>query len=239
MENLDRNEVKEFYDGIDNVWPQNDKWHDYNQSEIKNFIHKSLDKILSKSCMILNAGSGGNTYDISLEMYHIDIVENKIKKYKRHFVGSIEDMPFNDDYFDIVICVGSVINYCDAVKSISELARVLKHSGMLVLEFENSYSFEFRNTSAYRANVSLVTTSYFGKPHKMWVYSFNYISKLLFNNKIKILDIYPYHILSSLFYYYTKNENIAAKYTYLDSFLRHIPILRKHSGNILLLGKKM
>lgn len=239
MENLDPREIKKFYNGVDEVWPQNDRWHDYNQAQIKKYIHKSLRKFLIENRMILNAGSGGNNYDIKAEMYHVDIVENKIRKYKNNFVGSIEDMPFNNDYFDIVICVGSVINYCDAAKAIRELTRVLKHNGILILEFENSSSFEFRKTPAYRANVSIVTTSYFGKPHKIWVYSLKYITKLLFNNNIRILNICSYHILSSLIYYYTKNENVAAKYTYFDVLLRHIPVIRNSSGNILLLGKKI
>lgn len=239
MGKLEPREVKEFYNNVDEVWPQNDKWHDYNQAEIKKYIHKTLSKFLFENCIILNAGSGGNDYDIRAEMYHVDIVENKIKKYKNHVVSSIEDMPFSNDYFDIVICVGSVINYCDAVKAISELTRVLKRKGILILEFENSHSFEFRKTPAYRTNVSIVTTSYFGNPHRIWVYSLNYIAKLLFSNKIKILNIYSYHILSSLLYYYTKDENVAAKFTILDYLLRHIPIIRNSSGNILLSGKKI
>lgn len=107
-------------------------------------------------------------------MYHIDIAENKINQTFHHVVGNIEEMPFNNESFDIVICVGSVLNYCDSLKAINELSRVLRKNGTLILEFENSYSFEYRDTSSYKSNLGIITTSYFDTPHKMWVYSLNY-----------------------------------------------------------------
>lgn len=234
MDRIDKNKVKEFYENLEDVWPQKDKWHDINQKEIKKYLHKfSLD-----GCKILNAGSGGNDYDIKNDMYHIDIAENKINQTFHHVVGNIEEMPFNNESFDIVICVGSVLNYCDSLKAINELSRVLRKNGTLILEFENSYSFEYRDTSSYKSNLGIITTSYFDTPHKMWVYSLNYILDLLSENNINANDIYPFHILSSLSYYHNQNENKAAKYAMFDKILRYIPILRYHSGNIILSGTK-
>lgn len=235
---IDYKTVKEFYSKVDNVWPSNNRWHNYNQSEIKKYIHKKLNNVLHSSKKVLNAGSGGTNYDLGIEMYHVDIVENKIKKYKHHFVTSIENIPFKDNFFDIVICVGSVINYCDAAKTVNELIRVLKHNGIIILEYENSYSFEYMNTISYKSSAAIITTSYFNKPHNMWVYSNKYICKLLLSNKIIIMDRHPYHILSSLIVHYTKDERLASRFSFLDVIFRHIPFIRNHSGNTILLGRK-
>lgn len=234
MEEFDANEIKAFYERVDTVWPKNDKWHNLNQKEIKKFIYR----VPLQNCKILNAGSGGNNYDLNVDMYHVDVAESKIKNYKNHIVSSIENMPFDDNSFDIVICVGSVLNYCDALKAINEMARVLSKNGLLILEFENSYSFEFKNTKAYKANAAVVTTNYFNTPHRMWVYSLDYVCRLLRENNLVPSNIYPFHILSSFAYFHNKNENKAAKYALFDKIFRHIPIIQKHSGNVILLGKK-
>lgn len=234
MDNFNTAEIKDFYENIDNVWPENDDWHYWNQKEIKKYIHS----FKLHSGRILNAGSGGNTYDLSVDMYHVDIAESKIKNTNKYVVSSIEEMPFEDNYFDVVICVGSVINYCDAVKAISEMGRVLKHGGLLILEFENSYSFEFKNTKAYKASAAVVTTNYFNKSHRMWVYSLNYICSIMHENKLIAGDFYPYHILSGLVYFYNRNENKAAKYVWWDKIFRHLPIIRQYSGNMILTGRK-
>ena len=36
------------------------------------------------------------------------------------------------NFFDTAICVGSVINYCDALTALSEIYRVLKHDSYLI-----------------------------------------------------------------------------------------------------------
>lgn len=234
MSQLSQKEIEDFYRQVNNVWPDNDKWHDISQLEIQKYIHR----FCFTNCTILNAGSGGNNYGLTNEMIHVDIAENKIKNTKKYYVCSIENMPFQNESFDVIICVGSVLNYCDAVKAINEMSRVLKPGGILILEFENSYSFEFMKTAAYKTNASIITTNYFNKPHKMWVYSPNYISKILSKEKMIVKDVRTFHILSSLSYYYNRNENKAAKYASLDKIFRHIPIIRKHSGNIILFAKK-
>lgn len=186
MEEFDANEIKAFYERVDTEWPKNDKWHNLNQKEIKKFIYR----VPLQNCKILNAGSGGNNYDLNVDMYHVDVAESKIKNYKNHIVSNIENMPFDDNSFDIVICVGSVLNYCDALKAINEMARVLSKNGLLILEFENSYSFEFKNTKAYKANAAVVTTNYFNTPHRMWVYSLDYCAKTILCQAIYIHFIY-------------------------------------------------
>ncbi len=59
-------------------------------------------------------------------------------------------MPFNNLFFDNILCVGSVLNYCDALTALSELSRVLKPNGNLILEYESSWGFEYLHKSCYK-----------------------------------------------------------------------------------------
>ncbi|MDY0177912.1 MAG: class I SAM-dependent methyltransferase [Bacilli bacterium] len=120
-----------------------DPWH----HEVEKIIRKRVLKVLKKYCksdsIVLNAGSGGEDYPCKGKLIHLDLVEKNIKKFKDHIVASITDIPCEDQSVDIVICVGSVINYTDAEKAINEFSRLLKPNGSLILEFERSDSADF------------------------------------------------------------------------------------------------
>lgn len=47
--------------------------------------------------------------------------------------GSITDLPFPDERFDMVVCADVISQVEDASKALSEFARVLKHGGMVVI----------------------------------------------------------------------------------------------------------
>ena len=73
---------------------------------IKNFVHKTLDTLnIGPDTKILNAGSAGNTYYDEGEQFHIDLVESKLRGVKNAIVGNIINMPYEDEFFDVVICV--------------------------------------------------------------------------------------------------------------------------------------
>lgn len=230
MKKIDINEVKNFYEALDNVWPQNNSWHNVNQANIFKFVNKVK---FNDNDTILNAGSGGTDYGLKQEIYNIDIAENKNKLFKHFVQGNIEATPFDSDYFDAIICVGSVINYCDAGKVISEFSRIIKSGGKLIVEFESSYSFELFHTNAYMKSAELITTSYFNMPHKMWVYSPKYILRLLKCSGFRVCKTRTYHIFSSLAIYHLNDENKAAKYAALDNIFRYVPFVKWHSGNVI------
>lgn len=231
MDEKDIKETCDFYESVNNVWPDKNPWHDISQSEIRKEISKLI--IHDKNTKILNAGSGGNDYNLKCTMYNIDVVAGVNAQLPNFTLGSIEQMPYGDYFFDIIICVGSVINYCDAAKSISEFARVLKRKGILLLEFESSYGFEYIHTDAYMKNVAKVTCQYLGKEHKLWVYSPNYILNILKSNNFRILKKHPFHILSSYMYSKGKSEDDSAKYARYDLLYKHIPNIKNHSSNII------
>lgn len=229
-------EVKEFYEQIAEVWPENDKWHQYSKSQIFSYICKLK---YSKNAYILNAGSGGSNYGLSQKMMHVDIAENKIDCFPEYINSSIEKMPFKDNIFTDIICVGSVINYCDVVAAIHEFSRVLLSGGSLVLEFESSWGYEHRKSSSFKQDADIVQLPYFGELHSQWLYSPKYISSILKMEGFYVTNEYRFHYLSGISFSRCHDENKAAKYVIFDSLCKRIPYIRKHSNNVIFRCKKL
>lgn len=236
MPEFDLNKIKEFYNRIPEIWAADDVWHTYSHHELERYIHSYL--TMFKDTVVLNAGSGGNDYGISCQkMYHIDIAEEKIKNCENHIVASIEKLPFPDESFDNIICVGSVLNYCDAFQAISELSRVLKTTGKIILEFESSWGYEYWNTKEYKSPVTIITLEYMHEQHTQWLFSPEYIYKILKQYNLKILEQFPFHILDGLLSKIL-SENLSVKLTRIDHIIKKWPIFRKHGNNIILLLEK-
>lgn len=228
------------YNEMPKIWPENDMWYQYTHSQISSFLkHISAKYNFTCNTKILNAGSGGNTYDICGIHYHIDIAEQKVENIPNSYVGNIEKMPFQNNEFDVCICVGSVINYCDALTAINEIARVLKKGGLLILDYDQSHSLEFYGTIHFNKTADIIETFNSGYVDKTWIYSPQYISNILKHHNMNILALQKYHILTPLIYRLTHNEDKAAKYAKYDKLLIHIPFLKDLSCNIILCSQKV
>lgn len=232
---LEQENIKSFYNNISNVWGNHDPWHDYSQEVITSYIkHKDV----FKNSIVLNAGSAGNSYGIKCHlMYHVDIANEKIKDIENAVIASIENMPFNNLFFDNILCVGSVLNYCDALTALSELSRVLKPNGNLILEYESSWGFEYLHKSCYKKDACIITTEYIEKKHNQWLYSPQYIEKILESCDFRILDIYPFHIFDGLCSKFL-DDQLAVYLTKVDKLLHKFPVIKKHGNNMILHCKK-
>jgi ubiquinone/menaquinone biosynthesis C-methylase UbiE len=231
MKKLDQEKVKIFYNSVSDVWGNHDPWHEYSLNIIKAYI---TNKTFFKNTFVLNAGSAGNTYNIDCGlMYHVDIADEKIKETENAYVANIESMPFADSFFDNILCVGSVLNYCDALNAISELARVLKPEGNLVLEFESSWGFEYLGKDDYKRDACIIATEYIEKQHAQWLYAPTYIFKILKSYGFEIVQKYPFHIADGLLSKFM-NDQQAVFWTWMDKVLKHISFFRNHGNNIIL-----
>lgn len=237
---IDIDFVRDMYNEMQEIWPEDDAWYLYTHSQISLFLLKISSKYgFNNELKVLNAGSGGNTYGLPGVHYHIDVADQKLKNIPNSYVGNIEYMPYSDNEFDLCICVGSVINYCDALTAISEMARVIKKDGFFILDYDQSHSLEFWGTSHYNKTADIIETFNSGYTDKTWIYSPDYISAILRKLHFKILDTHKYHILSPLIYKMTNNENKASKFAKLDKIMSHIPILKDFSCNIILCARKI
>ena len=166
-------------------------------------------------------------------MYHVDIANKKLENIENAVIASIEKMPFDDLFFDNILCVGSVLNYCDALTAISELSRVLKSNGNLILEYESSWGFEYLHKDCYKKDACIITTEYIEKEHNQWLYSPKYIKNILKTCSLNIIEKYPFHIsdgLSSKFL----DDQTAINWVKIDTLLCKFPFFKEHGNNIIM-----
>lgn len=107
---------------------------------IKEFLAKK------KETVILDAGCGNGKYAYSLSdlvyknIYAIDLFEElKTDKfvYKK---GSIDDIPFDNNFFNLIYC-NSVIHYLENILTgMMEFNRVLKQGGICIITAHTKYS---------------------------------------------------------------------------------------------------
>lgn len=233
MANLE--DVKKLYDEVDSVWPQNDKWHKYIHKKTTEIVEKWA-KSSSKS-LILNAGSGGTTYRINGEIYHVDLCENKINNFSHYWVGSIEHLPYADNYFDLIICVGSVLNYCDNINEIiHEFNRVLKPCGRIILEYEKSESAEFIASANYGKSHFIEDFVYNNQRHKLCLYSYFTVNEIMIKLNFTLKKQKWLHILSSIKLGSPPLYDKAARYAKYDPFLQFLGV--QNSSNVICLYQK-
>lgn len=185
MNGVDSNEVKNFYNTHSQMWEIND-WYKYSHNVITSYLQSQ-----KYTGNILNAGSGGNSYGIDEPMLHLDISEEKLKKLDKNMtiVGNVENIDlFSFKKFDAIICVGSVINYCNSYRVIENFQYWMKDGGFLYLEFENSNSFEYIFSEVYGKTQTIIETEYIESNHRICVYSYSYLISLLNTNNFEIRE---------------------------------------------------
>ena len=71
--------------------------------------------------------------DISADMIETATSKSRVKKNVRFKIGDVEDLPYENGAFDIVTCSHSFHHYPDQKKAVSEMHRVLKDNGKLII----------------------------------------------------------------------------------------------------------
>ena len=233
---LDQETVRDFYEKVEEIWPEDDPWHLYSKSQIEKNLRAHY---FPTDAYVLNAGSGGSDYGLSCKMHHVDLAENKIMKHENYTVASISQLPFSDEQFTDIICVGSVLNYCGAVEALAELTRVLRPSGFLLLEYESSCGFGYMGQEAYyKQHAVLATVDYRRERHMQWLYSPCYINGVLGSIGLKIIKSIGFHYFSGLYLKITGNEQKATKFAKFDNIARRLPFIHMHAHNMFLVCQK-
>lgn len=215
-------------------WPEHDAWHSHTYTTINATVEQWLAKYVTDDIIVLNAGSGGSIYKNCENMIHLDIVEKYISKYKNYIVGTVENIALPDASVDGIVCVGSVLNYSDAQKAISEFSRILKKNGFLILEFERSESAEFLFSTNHGQAIFSQKYNYNKQTHLLWMYSEKLIRILLHQYYFSIRKCKRLHILSSLLYRVGLPEEKAAHLMCFDSLTQKISYPFAHNTMLLL-----
>jgi len=232
---FDIDEIKKYYDEAEEIWPESDLWHTKTNKEINSFLKKTN---WSADSYVLNAGSGGSTYGLPYNFHHVDISSNHMEGLTNFTKANIEKLPFENDTFDNCICVGSVLNYCDAVPALTELSRVIKGGGEIILEFENSWGYRYKGTKTYGLSAGVATINFRNIDHTQWVYTEKYIESLCTQYGLKLTQRKRFHIISSLVLNKNNDESIASRYFWLDKLTSNVSFFSKHANNIIFKLKK-
>lgn len=129
-------DVKKLYVEVDCVRPQNDRWHKYIHNKTTKIV-KRWTKSSSKS-LILNAGSGGTSYKINGEIYHVDLCEKMTNQISHYWVRNIVPLPYVESgiYKSMIwSAILSSFSKCETIKMLrfSRWMQSIKYS----IEFES------------------------------------------------------------------------------------------------------
>jgi hypothetical protein len=237
MAEITSGDVLNIFDNDEPIW--NDRWHLYTRKKIEEFIQTNQN-IINESKHIINAGSSGETYNIDdKKTLHIDLVEKRIEDKPHHLVANLEDIPINSQEADLIVCVGSVINFSDAMLVIKELTKLLKPNGNLILEFECSNTPELFWSNKFNATAVIHDTFYRHKLLKIWYYSEEWIESILKEYGYTIVNKSKWHFLSAFMLKFIPWLDFCSLFSTFDALARKIPIVKNYSSNIILLAKKV
>lgn len=231
---------RQFYENHYRVSEPIDAWHEYAQNTVHSTTKRWFAQFGGKeNARILNAGSGGSDYGIKIPMVHLDIMAEKISDCPEHIVGDVTAIPADDSSFDVILCVGSVINYANAADAICQFHRVLRPGGFLILEYERSNSPEYWWKHGFSAPSVLVDTFYGGVKTQLWAYSDQFVDGLLARNDFDSVKERRFHGLSSVVLAVTRSPHLASYFVLGDKLFANLPLIRALASNRMLAVKKL
>lgn len=239
MEKINIESIADFYNQR-YISKQNPWGTDYFNVKTEEYLDNHVTRFLKRNKnlkMILNAGSGGKTYtDIPGTMYHVDVSEAALEGIEHSYVCSIENMPFEDNTFDCIICVGSVLNYADLSSVISKFNHITTPEALLVLEYERIQS-GFVDEEMRSKDISLRKYLFDEEEHECFLYSDKYVEEALTANNFVITKKVPFTSAVPWASRFMKYDN-AKKLFGIEPVLRLFPFIAEYSHNEFLICKK-
>lgn len=162
------------------------KWLKSEAAYIKGMIHRAARVPLRPGHKVLQIAAGPcdvidfwgdaekHAIDPLAEQYRerFHELQNPTVKY---VAGYGEDLPYRDDYFDVVIIRNGLDHLNDPDKALQEVFRVIKSTGVLYLWM---YMYSWRASLVYRA-INALTKRYIGEP---WAFTFRRTKKTIRKN---------------------------------------------------------
>jgi len=134
-DNISRDHISAISSEVENPFIDKDVWEEIEKNTVDELIAnvKKADKVLD-----IGVGTGRLLKHISqVEKYGIDISFNYLERLIETDIdvcmGNIEDLPYLDDFFDVIVCSDVLEHVIDLKVAISEISRVLKKDGVFIL----------------------------------------------------------------------------------------------------------
>ena len=188
---------------------------------------------------ILNAGSGGSDYEIKTPMVHLDLTVERVSHFPNFIICDVSEIPIADASFDVILCVGSVINYGNPILAIQEFKRVLRPGGVLIMEYERSGSPEYWSKHGLSSACVRVDTFYGRVKTQLWAYGDEFIDGILTLNGFRTIAEMRFHGLSSLALALTGSPRFASRCVIGDRFLTNRWPIRHLASNRMLAVEKL
>lgn len=232
METSEQKEnIRQYFDGSEN-WREKlyvDNSHPFNRllTRRKEYAFTMLNAVPElKRGTAVDIGCGPGDYveelmkrgfetfaiDISTEMLNVCRMRLNIPDivFQSHFKqADIENIPFNDQTFDVVICVGVLGLLTTDDKALGEILRVLKPGGLLLLAVENimslsniDYFLRDKIRSLFKTDSQLKKDNYSGVaiPSTWWIPHNNGIHYKLYNpwKLNRLINGKGFHLMNSM-----------------------------------------
>jgi SAM-dependent methyltransferase len=232
-----RESANRMYSAGQEIWSSGDLWHQHMRRQIEAFVLRHGKPLLELSPAILDAGCGRDSYSwMPPHTTNLDYFYEQVSEKQHAVVGDVKALPFVPSAFDLVFCIGSVLNYVSAFEAIAELARVCKPGAHLFLQFESSSSFEQIFRSSWNAPAHLNRTVNAGRTDHIWIYSPSYIFDVLKQVGFRVVDSNRFHILPALLTRIGVGHGRAAAIAKSDEFF---PWLGLFADNVILLAERI
>lgn len=165
-------------------------WLESEAAYIRGIIHRSTGIKLGTESKVLQVGAGPDDvidhWDAA-EKHAIDPLANEYKekfhefqdKSVKYIAGVGENLPYEDDYFDVVIIRNALDHVDEPDQTLREVYRVLKPNGALYIWM---YLYSWQASLAYRA-INALTKKFEVEP---WAFTLGRIKKCLLRNRFQL-----------------------------------------------------
>jgi ubiquinone/menaquinone biosynthesis C-methylase UbiE len=226
------------YDLMEHPWPPGDPWSTHTKNSIGAFVRGVVPD--ARGLKVLNAGCGNNDYGMTgtEACVNLDISVRQCRGLSCPVVGDIEHIPFPSNTFDVTVCVGAVINYVELGKAIPELVRVTRPRGLILVDFESSYSAEIMFSEQWRKPVSVIERMYIDHMDKTYLYSPAHVRAAFEQTRSTVLRTSGYHIATAMWERIFTKALIPKAAFAIDAFTSRVPGVRALASSVLFACRK-
>jgi SAM-dependent methyltransferase len=232
-----KSRARSAYYQMEDVWPVGDPWSEHTERNINAFVQRFVP---AGARRVLNAGCGGNDYGLppGTIAANMDISMRQCRPLPRPVVGDVEHIPFADNFFDVTICVGAVINYVRPEVAIPELVRVTKPGGLTLVDFESSFSAEIMFSKPWAKRTSVIERLYVDHMDKQHLYSLGHVRSLFEGSNSRLIESHSYHTATALWERIFRKALIPRAAFTIDPLTSRIPGFRALGSSILVACQK-